>query len=305
MKTYLIICSLLITAGLAACTREKPVQRDVALKVYAAPPVVKQDADADDKAVAADTSSKVLYTAVEAPDANQTAIVKDTAKKIIKKGELSFETQNLTKTRRAIISQLQKLGGYVSDDTQNLESDDERKQQELQVRIPAKYFDAFVDSICAGAYKIDNKHISTSDVTTQYIDMATRLQNKKTLEARYLELLKKATRMTDMLAIENKLSDIRSDIESEQGQLNYVSKQVAFSSLDITFYTLNASRPETGNGFGYRFIHSLGNGFDWMKEVFFGFVETWPLWVGLVVVVLLVRRYFKRRQERKVVAAAV
>lgn len=300
MKTYLTTFGLLISAGLLSCGHRGADEKTKVSEVRFSPPVVKQDVGADEKAVAADTASKVLYTAVEAPNANQAAVVKDTAKKIIKKGEISFETRNLAKTRRAIISQLQKLGGYIADDTQNLQSDDDRKQQELQVRIPAKYFDAFVDSICAGAYKIDNKHISTSDVTTQYIDMDTRLQNKKTLEARYLDLLKKATRMADMLAIENKLSDIRSDIESEQGQLNYMSKQVAFSSLDITFYTLNTSRPETGNGFGYRFVHSLGSGFDWLKDLFFGFVATWPFWVGLLVVVMVVRRYFKRRRERKI-----
>jgi hypothetical protein len=66
--------------------------------------------------------------------------------------------------------------------------------------------------------------------------------------------------MRDLLDIEEKLTEIRSDIEATQGQLNYMSKQVAYSSLNITFYTKQPEQVATGNGFGYKFKNALTSG---------------------------------------------
>ena len=133
------------------------------------------------------------------------------------------------------------------------------------------------------------------DVTTEYIDITTRLANKKKLEERYLELLKKGDKIADLLQIENKLTEIRSDIESTQGQLNYLLKQVDYSSLDITFYAKQNVK-ESGQTFSYKINAALGNGWDTIGAWFYWFIGTWPSWLIITVVIILLKRWRKRRK---------
>ncbi len=256
MKKYLI--TALIPLLLMACNRSDKPAKQVAVdlvlpaKTYAVPsqrairqvkfppPVVKAD-----KEFVADVEEKADFS----NEQSASTVIKDTAKKIIKQGDISFEARDISATRKQLLNTLNKLGGYLDEDNETLNNDDNRKEYVLKARIPAKNFDVFLDSVSTGAVKIDSKHISISDVTTQYIDMASRLHNQKLLEATYLNLLKRASKMSDVLQVEDKLTDTRSEIDSEQGQLNYLNKQIAYSSLDITFYTKQVQH-ETGNRFG-------------------------------------------------------
>ena len=241
MKKYPILAFILM--ALSAChhkandeaMRVVPLNVVLAKKSYSEakvrfpPPVVKADAQVAEK-------SYDKADVAEEPTSTNT-VVKDTSKKIIKEGDISFEARDIAATRKQLINTLNRLGGYLDEDNETLNNDDNRKEYVLKARIPAKNFDVFLDSVSTGAVKIDSKHISISDVTSQYIDMTTRLRNQKILEATYINLLKRASKMSDVLEVEDKLTDTRTEIESEQGQLNYLNKQIAYSSLDITFYT--------------------------------------------------------------------
>lgn len=301
MKKLLLLPFLLI--ALLSC-KHRPVEAVKMSEIRFPPPVAKPDEEVKDKDINVNEAvGNASARDVKAdPAANgyvnngNPGIVRDTAKKIIKQGDISFETGDLKQTRAAIIKSLNSKGGYVSEENESNNSEESRKEYVLKVRVPAKYFDSFLNDVSATAVQIDSKNISISDVTTRYIDMSTRLQNKKLLEARYLALLQKATLMGDILEVENKLTEIRSEIESEQGQLNYLGRQVAYSSLDITFYTKHIEPADKGYGAGYKFKKALADGWDMLEGWFYGFIGIWPLLVVIAVVVFLFKRWRKRRK---------
>jgi hypothetical protein len=198
-----------------------------------------------------------------------------------------------------LLNTLSKLGGYADEDNQSLSSDSDQKEYSIKARIPAKNFDAFVDAVMSGAARIDFKHISVSDVTSSYIDTKTRLNNQKILEGTYIGLLKKASRMKDILDIEEKITDTRTEIESQQGQLNYMSKQIAYSSLDITFYTKSVEH-ETGTGAGYKLSTAFGEGWAILQALFYGIITLWPLDILAVAVFVAVRSWRKRRKAETI-----
>lgn len=199
-------------------------------------------------------------------------------RKIVKNGEISFETNDISGTRQKILTTLNGLGGYVVDDKESTDNEQNRKDYILNVSIPANNFDKLLSFVSSSADKIDSKNTSMTDATANYIDITTRLANKKILEGLYLDLLKKASKISDMLEIENKLTEIRSDIESTQGRLNYLNKQVLYSSLNITFYTKQAVANDKPIGFGYKFKSALHKGELFLERLFFKLVAFWPLW---------------------------
>ncbi|OOQ61264.1 DUF4349 domain-containing protein [Mucilaginibacter pedocola] len=281
-------------------TAEKPKVMDVSM----APPAEKNDDE--------------IYTSVETQpefvgDSEADADVKvdeseintrktqkgDVAQKIIKEGDISFETADVKATRQQIIASLKKLKGYIQSDQETDDGSYGRKEYQLDIKIPAANFDTFLGSVSSTATKIDSKNISIRDVTTEYIDTKTRLDNKLVLEKRYLELLKRASKISEMLEIENKLAGIRADIESNQGQLNYLNKQVAYSSLTIKFYTERPSQVETSVGFGYKIMKALESGLSLLQELFFGILSLWPYLIVIFALYLFIKRWRKRRKLAK------
>jgi hypothetical protein len=235
----------------------------------------------------------------DAPDKT----VADTAKKIIKNGDISFETNNLVETRRRILKSLKKLNGYVAEDNETNDRESNEQEFVLKVRVPSKNFDLLLDSVCSDAARIDSKNISIKDVTSQFIDIKAQLANSHMLENTYVGLLKKADKMGDVLQIESKLTDIRTAIDSTQGAMNYLSRQVAYSSLDVTFYTKQAAA-ENSNSIGSRLRDAIANGWGMLQNLFFGLISLWPLILLIAFCYLLVLRWWRKRQQRKQPASA-
>ncbi|MDT3403347.1 DUF4349 domain-containing protein [Mucilaginibacter terrae] len=217
-------------------------------------------------------------------------------KKIIKEGSIAFETNDLKATRKIITDSLKKHGGYVAEETETNNNGADRKEYTLSVRIPAQNFEKFLSTVSASADRIESKNITVKDVTTEFIDVTTRLNNQKLLENRYKELLQKSTRMSDILEVENKLNEIRTNIETTQGQLNYLNKQIAYSSLNITFFTETPIKGTDGNGFGYRFKSALSESVELLQSIFFGLITSWPVVLIVIVLWFLFRRWRRKRR---------
>lgn len=289
MKTCLIVPFVLL--ALAACKPATDQTEAVELAhVNPAPPAAEKEMVRLDEPVGnADVKERT--------DDNQTP-VQDTAKKIIHEGGITFRTKNTNQTRTAILASLKAVGGYLASEKEYADESDSTRNYKLDARIPAKNFDRFLNRVTQTAALIDSKYITATDVTTRYIDMTTRLRNKKALEARYLELLHQSTRMTDILQVENKLNEIRTEIETTQGQLNYLNKQIAYSSLQITFYTKRTDLPVIGKT-GNRLLDSLKDGWALLQHLFFGLIAIWPLLLMSVVLVVLFRKWRKRRRAQR------
>jgi hypothetical protein len=266
MKT-LFVFTLLSSVILTACHTESQPEKVAISEIQLAPPV-------EEKAM---NFSVPLAPAVGS-SGNTEERSKDLGKKIVKEGQVNFECRNISKTRTALYNSLAKLGGYIAVERQNDEGDSTRKVYFMQVRVPADNFERFLSSVPETAERIDSKNIHMRDATSEYIDLNAQLINKKALEARYLELLKKGTKIKDLLEIENKVAEIRTDIESTQGNLNYLSMQVAYSALDITFYV---DPPVKSNvrTFAYRIANALSDGTNALGSFFIGLLAMWPLWI--------------------------
>ena len=129
---------------------------------------------------------------------------------------------------------VKKYNGYISSDSKN--EFDEKENYYLNIRIPAQYFDSILSGIASQISKFDSKEIRVSDVTEEFLDIESRLKNKKELEKRYLEIFQQAKSVEDILNVERELGKLREEIEATEGRLNYLSNQVSFSTLSVSFY---------------------------------------------------------------------
>lgn len=214
------------------------------------------------------------------------------SRKLIKEGLVLFETPDIEKTRSQIMAAVAANNAYVSADKQNNLAD--KVSYELTIRIPTANFDAFLNSATKDVLYFDNKEIDVKDVTAEYLDNEARLKTKKEIELRYRQLLSKASTVKDVLSIEKELGDIRTEIESLEGQLKFLADQVQFSTLRINFYK-NISTPTV---FTYQISAAFVRGWENLLTMFLLAIDIWPflllgagIWFG-------VRKLNKRKVKK-------
>lgn len=215
--------------------------------------------------------------------------------KIIKTAQLSFETNDVATTHQHITQLAAQYKGLVQSD--NSGKSYNRVFKNLVIRIPSENFQKFIDGISEGVAYFDQKDISRQDVSEEFVDLEARLKAKRELENRYLELLKKANSVKDMLDIEGELSNIREEIEAKQGRLQFLQNRVSLSTVTIEFYKTTA---ETGvtQSYGQKMKHAFQGGWNGISVFFLGLLYLWPLFLVAIIVIVVLRIYLRNRKKK-------
>lgn len=148
-------------------------------------------------------------------------------RKLIKRGNVNIEVQNLKKAQESVEKWCQDFGGYVESFS------DSPTFSHYSLRIPVIKFDEALNSV-GDLGEIKSKNISTQDVSEQFYDLQTRLSTKKIMKERLQKYLTQAKDVKDMLQIEKELNNTISEIESMEGRMKRLSGQIEFSSVNIS-----------------------------------------------------------------------
>ena len=229
MKRYWIaIAILLITALiLGACGGAAPA-RETGKAVYqehdAAMPMPEQPASAPSAALPEESGAQQTPT---------DALLND--RKIIYNASIFLIVKDTEQTAQDIETMANSMDGYVA--SMNGYRQDDRMIYDITIRIPAGKFDNSLTALRNLAVRVENENINTNDVTDQYYDIDARLDTLKATEKELTQLLKETRerggKVEDIMKIYDRLIQIRSEIESLQGQLNRLDKLTAFSTIDI------------------------------------------------------------------------
>lgn len=234
--------------------------------------------------------------AEEMPAEGPMDLNKVTTKKIIKSGSIDLEVKDVLAEKRKTDTLVQQAGGYYA--TENLYKGSREITYRLVIRIPADRFESFVASIEGKSDAVTNKMIAARDVTEEYLDLETRLTNKREYLTRYRDLLKKAGSVKDILEIQQSIRYLEEEIESTTGRLRYLSDQVDYSTLTLTLEQKTEYRYKPGHraSASEKFKQSFVGG--WYAFVDFLFIVLYN-WILLLVVVVIVIWWRRRRRRRR------
>lgn len=282
MKNMLFLLVFLVS--FSGCEKSEEAAEDMKISAIRMPS--KQDSEATAAYVVADSAATVQENVEQ----------KTVEQKIIKNGNIKFETNDLGETYTQIISAVKNHKAIIQNDTEGKEYSSIFRR--ITVRVPSKNFDLFLSDISKGVSYFDNKEISSQDVTEEYIDTDARLKAKKILEARYLELLKKANKVSEMLEIEAQLSSIREEIEAKEGQLRYMQNRVSMSTINIEFYKTVAIEEGITVSYGSKIWNAITSGFNSISSFFIELLSIWPFLIILAVVIYYIRKRFKKKRNK-------
>lgn len=232
----------------------------------------------------------------------QTAAEAD--QKIIKTGSLDLSVANVNETQSKIAALATGAGGFVQTSSVN-ERDDGSKFGAITIRIPADRFDATMAEAKKLATLVKSETANGQDVTEQYTDLEAQLRNAQAQETEYLNILKKAQSVQDILNVQQYLSGVRGTIESLQGRIKYLSNQTSYSTIAITL-SEDTSVQAPSRGFRpWEDIRAASQALVLLAEA----LVAWTIWlvivgggtlipIALVIwgLVVLIKRFLRRRR---------
>jgi Domain of unknown function (DUF4349) len=120
--------------------------------------------------------------------------------------------------------------------------DGEAASGQVTFRVPVDAFEQVLRELKAlGTYR--GEESSTEDVTGQYVDLNAQLAAWRAQERVYLRLLDRAKSIADVIAVQNQLQQVQSNIERLQGQVDHLEDQSSFSTIQLHLSEPGASEP--------------------------------------------------------------
>lgn len=278
----LILVALILTLAVSGCARSVPVSSERTPAESQGTLTLNSYADAN---------ATKGGTTGQAASGNQQAL---TDRKIIFNANLGLDVTDAEKALHSCELLAASHGGFVAESS--LQKSDTRVVAIATLRVPADKADQLVSDL-AGLGTVTSRSSGSQDVTSQYIDIEARLKVLRAEEEQLVAFLKKAADIKDMLAVQEQLRSVRTEIEQYEGQQRYMDTAVSLATVTVQLVQTSDAFV-TPRGFGsafaqslVRFGHGLAAFWTWLGGsilfiVFYGLL----LWALVWIVTAILRR---------------
>ena len=265
------------------------------------------DAPAADAPMAAPEMEYMEDTSLTSGEMSQTELPPD--QKIITTIHMDAETEDMDPLLQGINAKVSQLGGYMEmQEIYNGSTYNSYRYRHayLTVRIPAQSLNAFVEHVGDSANVVSST-TSTENVTLSYIATESRIAALETEQTRLLELLAKAENMEDLLLIESRLTEVRTELEQVNSVLRSYDNRINYSTIHLNIeevkeYT-ETKEPETfWDRISKGFVNSLENVGDGIVDFVVFLVVAFPYFlpfIAIAVVIIVIIKVASKKKKKK------
>ncbi len=172
------------------------------------------------------------------PTANEA--VYTSANKMIYRAEITLQTKEFDKTTKSIENKVNEVGGYIESSSINGKGIDENdpKYAYYTLRIPKEKFE-YIKKTSENWGNIRSINTNSEDISEQYYDTETMLETKKIQEERLMELLKKAEKLEDIIALERELQEVRYQIQNNTVTIRKMDSLIDYATITVNVYEVD------------------------------------------------------------------
>lgn len=221
---------------------------------------------------------------------------------IIRTGSLSIEVDKFDDAENKINDVVKKYSGFISNSKSTVNSSG-NKSGTITVKVPADKYDALIAEVTKIG-KVMSQNIQANDVTEEYVDLESRLKTQKELEQRLIKLLnEKASKLSDVIEVEEKLAAVRQKIESFEGKMKLLKSQSDLSTLTISVYEPSMISTSSGGGFFYELGQAVKKGLSGFTNVLAVsitfLIAIIPLAGFALIIFWIIRKIIRKRRVSK------
>lgn len=264
-----IIAVLLMSCGQSKESykmEEKALTQDIGL----AAPIT-------DSSAVADTASNQIFKLESNKEQSKEPEKIDWDKKIIKTADIALQVKEYTAFNNSIHNKVKNYGAYIASEEQS--QTDGGIQNSVTIKVPVDQFENLLNSLNNDAVTIVEKKISTQDVTGEVVDTKARVEAKKQVRNRYMDLLKQAKNMREILEVQQEINGIQEDIESGAGRVSYLTHNADYSTINLRYFQYSSGSNTIDNkpSFFTKFKESFEQGVTVIGNLLLFFTSIWPL----------------------------
>lgn len=226
--------------------------------------------------------------------------------KIIKTVDISVETKEYDAYISSLTASVNASGGYIENSSADLGNGySSNRYAAYTVRIPADKLDSFLVSAGENG-TITSKNEEQQNVTLEYVDLESRIEAYKTEKQTLTNLLEKAESLDNVLAIQERLSEVNYQIESYTSQLKVLENRVSYSTVTLRISEVERvteAEPTVWTRIKNRFADNLEELVDWFKDAVVNIVGGLPILIPFAafaaVLILILKKIIKKRKAKR------
>jgi len=181
------------------------------------------NAESNGVSTPSNSSPPVDLTKVKQPDSRQ----------LIKTGDITLQAKNVDAALRKATDIVHRAGGDMfSGDSELADAND--RHIHAVFKVPPEQFDAVVAQL-GSVGKVTSNKTNSEDITGQVVDLDARLAAARTSVARLRDLLVHSGNVTDLLQVEQTLSQREGEVESLDAESQALHAQVAQATITVDF----------------------------------------------------------------------
>lgn len=156
-------------------------------------------------------------------------------RKIIKNGEQRLEVQDTDVAIDRVTQIASDAGGYIVSSRTWFANADEAsyKYAMITLGVPADQFEPVLRRLRAVALRVLDETASGEDVTDQFVDLESKLENLKVTRDRLRTFLDRAQTVEEALKVNQDLAAIEEEIATVQGRINYLAGRSSYSTIVV------------------------------------------------------------------------
>ena len=336
-RTRMSVIALLMVLALAGCDggnsaakREEPREASGTVN-YAVPEAQlamsnAMDGGYSDEAVMDMAEEEMAYegdaavTAETAPanSSGTSSEAKTADRKIIWSGYLRIESVEYEKTLQEVQQLMARYNAVVEnsqeyDDTSWYTGSRQESSRSMiwNIRVPSASFGNFFEDTGSLTGQIRSKNTSSSDRTKQYSDTAVQIESLTIQQENLMKMMEQAKTIEDMLAIEDRLTEVRTQLRYLTNSNSEIDYDVEYSSVTVELQEVHVYQKQEIS-YWERLKNAFGNSLIDFVEALGDFVVTLIYMIPYIIVIGLVlwllrgpfRRFREKRREKKAKKAA-
>lgn len=233
-------------------------------------------------------------------------------RKIIYNSFMSLEVEVFDDTVESIRKMTDKSGGYVENSSSYIyDSEPERdiylKEGTIVIRIPVESYGDIQEKISKLGHLM-NQQETTENVTEEYIETESRIKMLEVEQDRLFEIMEKADKVEDLIKLEERLNQIRTDLEIYKSKINNWDRLVSFSTFTINLREVKELEPikSADPNFKTRITSSFNKSINDLRQGFENFIVALiyriiPIIITIVILgiaVIIFRPFFRKIKNK-------
>lgn len=200
----------------------------------------------------------------------------DDPEKIIYSADATVETTNFDETLSGVEELVEKYSGYIESSSVNGENYysasrgvESSRYAAYTIRVPSEAFSEVMSSLSTLG-NVPYTYTYTENVTTEYYDTEARLTAYQAQEERLLAMLDEAQTVEEIIAIDDKLTELQYKMDALQSTLKNWDRQVSYSTINLSVEEVGEYTQESavGKSYGEKLLNALADGFDSIGRFF-------------------------------------